>query len=177
MEQRSRFRLKKLGDAGKLWCDEDFESLKLSYFCEEIIETARKLQPAKTRIFRAWEEGWEKRTVGPGGDDRFEAKLVAKYGGLCWLDADYNYRRVETHPTKMFFEKKRGGNKYIIFATYEGFDLNKDPSEQKELYDGIMKTQADFYEEVIEYYKDRHDVKCYVKGGECDSDSDNEEDS
>ena len=40
-----------------------------------------------------------------------------------------------------------------------------------------MKTQADFYEEVIEYYKDRHDVKCYVKGGECDSDSDNEEDS
>ena len=73
--------------------------------------------------------------------------------------------------------KKRGNNKYIIFATYEGFDLNKDPSEQKELYDGIMKTQADFYEEVIEYYKDRHDVKCYVKGGECDSDSDNEEDS
>ena len=177
MEQRSRFRLKKLGDAGKLWCDEDFESLKLSYFCEEIIETARKLQPVKTRIFRAWEEGWEKRTVGPGGDDRFEAKLVAKYGGLCWLDADYNYRRVETHPTKMFFEKKRGNNKYIIFATYEGFDLNKDPSEQKELYDGILKTQADFYEEVIEYYKDRHDVKCYVKGGECDSDSDNEEDS
>ena len=102
---------------------------------------------------------------------------MAKYGGLCWLDVDYNYRRVETHPTKMFFEKKRGDNKYIIFATYEGFDLNKDPSDQKDLYDGIVKTQADFYEEVVAYYKDRSDVKCYVKGGECDSDSEYDESS
>ena len=91
---------------------------------------------------------------------------------MCWLDVDYNYRRVETHPTKMFFEKKRGDNKYIIFATYEGFDLNKDPSDQKDLYDGIVKIRADFYEEVVAYYKDRSDVK----GGECDSDSDCAED-
>ena len=176
MQQRWRFSLKKLGDAGKLWSDEDFESLKLDRFCEEIIESARKLRPKEASIFRAWEEGWETRRVGPGGDDRFEAKLVAKYGGLCWLDVDYNYRRVETHPTKMFFEKKRGDNKYIIFATYEGFDLSKDPNNQKELYDGIVKSQADFYEEVVQYYKDRTDVKCYLKGGECDSDSDNAED-
>ena len=172
MQQKARFRLQKLRDAGKLWCEEDFETLKLDHFCEEIIESARKLPPKEARIFRAWEEGWEKRRVGPEGDDRFEAALVAKYGGLCWLDIEYNYRRVETHPTKMFFQKKRGDNKYMIFATYEGFDLNKHPSDQKDLYDGIMKTQADFYEEVVAYYKDRSDVKCYVKGGECDSDSD-----
>ena len=177
MQQRARFRLKKLSDAGKLWCDKDFETLKLDNFCEEIIESARKLKPKEARIFRAWEEEWETKKVGPEGDDRFESKLVAKYGGLCWLDVDYNYRRVETHPTKMFFEKKRGDNKYIIFATYEGFDLNKDPSDQKDLYDGIVKTQADFYEEVVAYYKDRSDVKCYVKGGECDSDSEYDESS
>jgi len=176
MQQRARFRVKKLSDAGKLWRDEDFETLKLDHFCGEIVESARELPVTPARIFRAWEEGWEKKKVGPQGDDRLEARLVAKYGGLCWLDIDENYRRVETHPTKMFFEKKRGDNKYIIFATYEGFDLDKDPDDQKSLFDGYPKTQADFYEEVVGYYKNRSDVTCYLKDGECDSDSDFAED-
>ena len=55
----------------------------MDHFCEEIVESARKLPTKAARIFRAWEEGWEKRKVGPKGDDRFEAALVAKYGGLC----------------------------------------------------------------------------------------------
>ena len=92
-------------------------------FYEEIIESAWKLLQKEARIFRAWEEGLENRKVGPEKDDRFEAALLAKYGGLCWLDIEYNYRRVETHLTKFVFQKKRGDNKYMIFATYEGFDL------------------------------------------------------
>ena len=39
-----------------------------------------------------------------------------------------------------------------------------------------MKTWSDFYEEVVEHYKDLPEVKCYEKGGECNSDSDFPED-
>ena len=71
-----------------------------------------------------------------GGDDVHEARLVRKYGGLRWLDADNGYRICETHPDEMFFEKKRGNNKYIIFATYQGFDLEKPLKGQTDKFDG-----------------------------------------
>ena len=89
-----------------------------------------------------------------------QARLVNKYGGLRWLDRD--------------FEKKRGANKYLIFATYPGYDLSKSPDEQTDKFDGWMKTQEDFYKEVVEYYKDLPEVKCYEEGGEAESDSDGE---
>ena len=57
-------------------------------------------------------------------------------------------------PTQMrcFFEKKRGNNKYIIFATYQGFDLEKPLKHQTDKFNGWPKTQKDFYEEVVSYY-------------------------
>ena len=60
----------------------------------------------------------------------------------------------------------------MVWAMYAGYDLKKPPEEQRELFDGWMKTQTDFYEEVVEYYKDIPEVKCYVKGGEAETDSD-----
>ena len=76
----------------------------------------------------------------------------------------------------MFFKKKRGDNEYLIFATYQGFDLNKPLEKQTDMYDGWPKTWADFYEEVVAYYKDHGDeVKCYLKGGECNSKTDSNE--
>ena len=60
MQQRSRHREKELKAAGKLWEDKDFDSLKLDNLCKEIVETATALPKEAPRIFRAWEEEWEK---------------------------------------------------------------------------------------------------------------------
>ena len=159
MEQRARHRLKKMSDANKLWGEEDFASLKLDLYCEEIVESAKKLPPAKARLFRCWEEEWEKVHVGPKGNVVLESRLVEKYGGLRWLHPDNGYRICEAHPTKMFFQKKKGDNRYLPFATYHGFDLNKDLESQRDLYDGWPKTQRDFYELIAVYYKDSSEVK------------------
>ena len=41
-----------------------------------------------TRIFRAWEEGWEKVQFNSAGDERFAARFSAKYEDLMWYDPD-----------------------------------------------------------------------------------------
>ena len=174
MQQRSRHKLKKLAAAGKLWTDEDFDSLKLDVHCKEITVAATSLAPKKTRIFRCWEEEWEKEKIGPQGNVVLEARLIRKYAGIKWLDIDNDYRVCEAHPDKMYFEKKRGNNQYLVFATYHGFDLGKDLSLQNEKYDYWEKNE-DFYDLVQDYYKDSKEVKVYLKGGECDSESDEEE--
>ena len=102
--------------------------------------------------------------------------MVRKYGGLRWLDPDNHYCVCEAHPDKMFFEKKKGNNKYLVFATYRGFDLNKPLDKQHALYDGWQKTWADLYEEIVTYYKDSHEVKCYIEGGACSSEEDGDAD-
>ena len=85
---------KKLLSAGKLWTDDDFPSLKLDTHWKEVIEKANSLSKQPARIFRAWEEEWEKVAVGANGDDVLEAMMVMKYGGIKWLDPDNSYRFV-----------------------------------------------------------------------------------
>lgn len=174
MHQRARHKEKKLQAAGKIWTDEDFESLKLDVHCKEIIEKTNEFAKPSVRIFRCWEEEWEKAKLGPNGDVVLEARLVHKYAGIKWLDPDNKYRVCEAHPDKMHFEKKRGNNQYLIFATYHGFTVGKDLEDQADKYDYWEKSY-DFYEQVQEYYKDSKEVKVYLKGGECDSESDNDE--
>ena len=41
-----------------------------------------------TRIFRAWEEGWEKVQFNSAGDEKFAATFSAKYENLMWYDPD-----------------------------------------------------------------------------------------
>ena len=76
MQQRSRHKLKKLASAGKVWSDEDFESLKLDIHCQEITEAANAIASLGARIFRCWEEEWKKVRIGPQGDAVLEARLV-----------------------------------------------------------------------------------------------------
>ena len=52
--------------------------------------------------------------------------------------------------------------------------MGKKLEDQMDYYDGWEKTQANFYEEVVEFYKGSLDVKCYEKGGECGSDIEGE---
>ena len=46
-------------------------------------------------------------------------------------------------------------------------------TNQNDKYDYWEKSE-DFYGQVSEYYKDCKEVKVYLRGGECDSESDKE---
>ena len=73
-----------------------------------------------------------------------EARLVRKYGGLRWLDQDNGYRVCEMHSDRMFFQKRRVNDKYLIFATYQGYDLTKQPEQQLDKYDAWEKSEYVF---------------------------------
>ena len=69
--------------AGKLWEDDDFENY--NNFCsQQLLEIPMTV----TRIFRAWEEGWEKVQFNSAGDEKFAARFSAKYENLMWYDPD-----------------------------------------------------------------------------------------
>ena len=54
--------------AGTLWEDDDFENY--NKFCSKSL---LEKPLTATKIFRAWEEGWEKVQFDSGGDDKFAA--------------------------------------------------------------------------------------------------------
>ena len=66
MQKKQRYRQDKLRAAGKLWCEEDFDSMKLDILCKDIVESAVALPKKPARIFWAREEKWEKVKIGPG---------------------------------------------------------------------------------------------------------------
>ena len=45
-----------------------------------------------------------------------------------------------------------------------GYDLDSPAESQNDLYD-VWETNEDFFDKVIEYYKESTVVKCYKKGG------------
>ena len=44
---------------------------------------------------------------------------------------------------------------------------------QEDMYD-VWDTTTDFYEQVIEFYKNDKQVRCYEEHGDCNRESDNE---
>ena len=160
-------RIRKLTKAQKLWNEKDFESLKLNSLCLELGVEAQVTKNSEHRIFRAWEETWEKRMIGPRGDKVQEARLLRKYGGIKWLNPDRNM--VFTARTDMmYFEKKRGDNQYHILGVADGYDLNVDQCKQPGLWDWWPRVD-DFYGMVTDYYKDSSSVTCYQEDEDCDS--------
>ena len=98
--------------------------------------------------------------------------MVRKYGRLKWLDPDTEYSRRTSHPGLMYFEKKRGNNRYHIFAVKDGYDYAREPDKQKELWD-VWELTDDFYEQVCEFYANDRLVKCYKEIDNCDSETKN----
>ena len=81
--EKARTRRLEAQQAGKLWEDDDFENY--NKFCSKSL---LEKPLTATRIFRAWEEGWEKVQLNSSGDDKFAAQFLAKYEGLRWVDFD-----------------------------------------------------------------------------------------
>ena len=53
----------------------------------------------------------------------------------------------------------------------EGFDMAKSLKENDKFCD-VWDHNDDFFGQVVEYYEDWKEVKCYEQGGECSSDED-----
>ena len=156
-----------LAQVQKLWSEKDFASLKLNSLCLELgVETQMESEKVN-RIFRAWEETWEKKKIGSTGDKVQEARLLRKYGGLKWKNPDKNV--VFTGRTeKMIFEKKRGNNQYHVFGVADGFDLDVEKEKQPGLWDWWPRVD-DFYDMVTDYYKDSDTVTCFQEYDDCSS--------
>ena len=142
--------------------------------CAELAESAANSSTENTtRIVRAWQERWEIGDVGANGNELLHARFVRKYGGLKWLDPDNGFSTRTAHPEMMYFEKKRGKNRYHILACKEGYDFGLTPQVQEDMHD-VWDTTTDFYERVIEFYKNDKQVRCYEEHGDCNRESDNE---
>ena len=52
----------------------------------------------------------------------------------------------------MYFEKKRGNNKYHVLACNNNYDFDKQPWEQEEKYD-VRERNKDFFDLMMDYYQ------------------------
>lgn len=141
--------------------------MKMDAFCSEIVASLKPVENAEPRIFRAWEETWEKATVPSDGNTILEERFLRKYGGLKWVD-DKDFMRYTARSDVMGFQKKRGNNRYFIFGIQDGYDMSMDADDQPQLYENWERTE-DFYEMITKYYENDRSVKCYQKGGDCES--------
>ena len=141
--------------------------MKMDAFCSEITESMKLDSVEPPRIFCAWEETWEKVQVGPVGDGLLEQRFLRKYGGLKWVD-DKDNQRYTARRDFMFFQKKRGDNQYWIMGVREGYDVQMEPDDQKQLWECWERTD-DFYEMITKYYEDEPSVKVFQKTDDCDS--------
>ena len=166
--------------AGKLWDDNNFVYYKMDPFCKEIVQVlvTEEDDGSDVRIVRFWEETWEKKEVGPNGHARLEARIVRKYSGLQWLDPDNtvnSYSHRTTHPDQVYFEKKRGNNRYHIFALRDGYDLNLAAEKQGQLWDiwDMRMMGEELYGQLYDFYsKDtKYDKKFWVFREEDDCDN------
>lgn len=155
-QKRAQARAMKLSTAGKLWDDDDFESMKMDMFCKDIRDSLgdevveeQDVQPV--RILRLWKERWEKKKQGPKEDQILEARLTNKYVGLKLCDIDEGNRLMTIH--KIIFVKQRGNNGYQAFATLPGFNPNiGDNEDANDPFWQPWLINEDLYECIRTYY-------------------------
>lgn len=173
-QMKAKARTVKMSCASKLWTDEDFKCCKMDIFCGDIeagLTRESAARDSEVRNFRAWQERWEKKKLGPQGNKIFEARLLRKYGGIKYIDIDSTPHRVfKVHPSTMWFEKERGNNHYSVIGILDGFDLEKplDHDDNEPLYEA-WDTSVDFFDCVRLYYEGKVEVNVLSKD-DCDSD-------
>jgi len=85
----------KLSSAGKLWEENNFKSLKMDEYCKDMWQSLDGADKQPVRIFRNWQESWEKKKLGTTGNVMLHEKLKVKYVGLK-LDENEGEHRIFT---------------------------------------------------------------------------------
>ena len=93
--------------AGKLWEEKDFKSLKMDEYCKDMWQLLDGADEQPVRMFRNWQETWEKKKLGPIGNVMLHEKLKVKYVGLK-LDKNEGEHRIFTvHEVHFLRETRR----------------------------------------------------------------------
>jgi hypothetical protein len=134
----------------RFWCEDDFDK-------EWGFDILRKAEDEETnkkprRIIKMYYEEWEEEAKRKN-DPVTEAKLVAKYGGLSWLDPDCE-KMFKSNDKKMQWSRKRGPEGgWCVLAYREDWDeTDPDNEETKEPW-GIFK-DCPLHECLLAMYKD-----------------------
>ena len=140
---------------------------------EDVVEVEE--EDTEPRIFRAWEEKWERRKMNKNASQYLHAKMLRKYGGLKWIDIEGEENPeagppclITAHPEEMYFKEDCRRYRYLVVGMKEGFDI-KGGMEQEDYFDVWERTENPLFGAIRDYYEDRKYVKVVEKGGEYDS--------
>lgn len=155
----------------RFWTEEDFDDEFDMLAIKDRLESKDKAQ----RMFRNWEEDWEKESVRKR-DIISEVRLLEKYGGLQMEDLD-NHNVLVTLSSKSLLWRRltaKGGGYHVnvLDGGYDSDDEGKDDHVEP------WEIGEDLRYSIAEYYK-----KCKDKGvvildedADADGDEDNNED-
>ena len=114
----------------EFWTDEDFDR-RFDILSNDTSADSNK----PSRIFKSWEEDWEKESVFKKSPVN-EAKLLNKYGGLSWYDIDseqmvysdkFDLEWIRVTTSKKSGEKNGG---YSLIAYDESYDRDKEDRDE-----------------------------------------------
>ena len=168
--RRERAAMKK-----QIYEDQDFltEGLKHPWTEEEVVHVDQ-------RVFRAWNEKWEKQRFDCNGCKLFEAQFSKKYGGLMFADPDRQgelgwtmtdgcavlQRLYRDRKKRTFLEPEVGYNwYYALLVCYDGFDVEKAHDVQSDKFYDLFELPAstDVYELIADAYRNNKRFKVYQK--------------
>ena len=153
----------------KTWSSDDFGAFRTKGF-------VRKVEAKPRRIFKAYFEDWEKAAIVKE-DVVNRSRLLTKYGGLTWMDADHDNAILYSCSKKLDWTpvSKKDGGGYCVRAISEAYDEN-DPDKEKHVEPWCINETL--IEEISHYYKLNPDKGVLVveEKNETDNDSDTEDD-
>jgi hypothetical protein len=112
-------RQSKLSSAGKLWEENNFKSLKMDKYYKDMWQSLNE-DKIPRRMFRNWQETWEKKKLGASGNVMLLEKLKVKYVGLK-LDKNEGEHRIFTKHAVQFV-KEHQRKYYRIVVVLKEFD-------------------------------------------------------
>ena len=174
---KARAKAEKLSSAGKLWEDADFKSLKMDEYCKDMVE-ALDANARPTKMFRNWQETWERKPVGTNGDVLLLERLKLKYIGFKLDENEGDHRHFTVHGVEFKREPRR--KCYQLVAVTKEFDTNLSFEDNDVMHYDVWEFCADTYDCFRVYYDEYADedgVIVYEKGGVCDSEEDDDQDA
>jgi hypothetical protein len=169
-QTKARARAAKLSSVGKLWEDADFKTLKMDEYCKDMVEELDLDERPPFKMFRNWQETWERKPLGPAGDVLLHERLKVKYIGFKLNENEGDYRIFTVHAIEFKRETRR--KFYQIVGVTKDFDTNLSIEENEVNHYDVWEFCSDTYDCFRVYYDENAEeerVTVYEKGGVCDS--------
>ena len=158
-----------------MWEDADFKSLKMDEYCKDMVAEL-DVRARQTKMFRNWQETWERKPLGANGDVLLLERLKLKYIGFKLDENEGDHRVFTVHEIEFKREPRR--KCYRLVAVTEEYDKNLSLEDNDVMNYDVWEFCADTYDCFRVYYNEYADedgVTVYEKGGVCDSEDEEDE--